>query len=282
MTVNASGNPLIDRPKTQHDLGDLEKRLSGTSAQPRSAAAPARDVPSKLANKSREELIDMYTNLESHAGRLANDYGTTRKLAEELMAYKRAVDLGQPNQEPETRKPVHVTSSELLEKPGETLERVIADRESALEAKIEQRFATLEAQTRADRFTAKHPDIQEVADSDEFKQWVSSSKVRQAAANLAAATSDLTLADELLTEFKDTRKQHATQNDPRKAEPAESPETRARRVAFESSGGAAARPSTEERFSSVELIQLKVNKPKVYQAMGDRITRAYLEGRVDP
>jgi hypothetical protein len=276
-----NGNPLIDRPRQTLDLNDVEKRLAGQSNAAPARQTQERAVPSKLENKSREELIDMYVNLESHAGRLANDYGTTRKLAEELMAYKRAVDLGQPHQEPEKREPVRVTSSELLEKPGETLERVIAERDSALEAKIEQRFAHLEAQSRANQFTAKHPDVQEVAESDEFKTWVASSKVRQAAANLAAATNDLNLADELLSEYKDTRKQHAAQGDHRKAEPAESPESRARRLAFESSGGAAAR-STEERFSSAELIQLKINKPQVYQAMGDRITKAYLEGRVDP
>ncbi len=42
-------------------------------------------IPSKFANKSTEEIIDSYTNLEKELGRKAQEVGELRKLSEKAL-----------------------------------------------------------------------------------------------------------------------------------------------------------------------------------------------------
>lgn len=202
---------LVDvAPDKDGNLADLDKEIREAAAA-RRANGDNTDtgnngdepvLPAKLKGKSLAEIADMYQNLESEHGRMGNELGTLRTLADRLIDLKRAEDLGRA---PVAKPKVEVTSAELLDKPTEALDRYTSSRESALESRLESRLTRVEQNVLAAQFSSRHPDAQQVARSTEFTQWVSQSRVRQRAAASAAA-GDFMVADDLLTEFKDQQK----------------------------------------------------------------------------
>lgn len=235
------------------------------------------DVETSIA-----KMGEGYKNLESVYGRMANDLGVQRKLTDKLLALeKRSADLGQEKPQPEAPALPKIDPRELIENPDETLGKYLSAREEHLRKQIaeEKRQEQLAQQEQA--FLAKHPNYETVANSNEFVTWVTSSPLRQRAAQLAA-NGDYTVADELLTEF-----QALQGNGPApvtRQDEGGDPISAARRAATESaaqaSGGEAT--SSGKIYRRSDLIALKLEKPEKYSdpRFQDEILRAYAEGRV--
>jgi hypothetical protein len=116
---------------------DLTAAVTASQSEPVKAApvgtttSQTSALPEKLRGKSLEDIANMYVNLESTYGRMANDLGQQRKLTDRLLDLKRVEDLGK--QQP---KAVEVSTSEFLEKPTETLEKFVSSREAARKRRV--------------------------------------------------------------------------------------------------------------------------------------------------
>ncbi len=272
----------------ERDLGEaVHSRATGqeggSSQQGDSTSNVQEDesvLPEKLRGKSKREIAEMYQNLESMNGRMANDLGQQRSLTDRLLDLKRTDDLGRNSAPQNQPKKVDISSAELLDKPTEALERFATSRESALEAKLNDRLSRLEQATVAQTFAVKHPDVQTVAKSTEFVDWVRQSPTRQRAAN-AAAAGDYGAADDLMTEFKGRQAPTKKGN-----EEVQDENIRAARSASLESG-ASNSPETGTKksgkiYSRADLMRLKLENPDKYydDAYNAEIQLAYAENRV--
>jgi hypothetical protein len=284
---------LVDVNDDGGNLADLDKEIAEAAAARRAAASdgttkvsvgttgdePA--LPAKLRGKSLVELAEMYQNLESEHGRMGNELGNMRQLADRLLEVKRAEDLGRTAPTAKQPAKVEVSAAELLEKPTEALDRYTSSRESALESRVESRLMRIEQSVMANQFGARHPDAERVAKSPEFADWVNQSPVRQRAAQ-AARSGDFGSADALLSEFKDQGskvKQPTQEADKGNLEAARkaSLETGASKA-----GGGSERQTQGKQFSRPAIMKLRLTDPEKYYSdeYQNEIMAAYNEGRV--
>lgn len=280
---------IVDTDETRGDLSKIEQDLAQAVTQrqvPPNKKAPAQkpaqeatedvdSLPAKLKGKTPQQIAEMYVNLESAYGRMANDLGQQRKLTDRLLDLKRDTDL-QQNTPP---KKVEIKSSDLLENPTEALERFSEARESQNQA----RLAELEARLAAQTLVQAHPDYLEVAQSAEFAAWVQQSPIRVRAVR-AAQSGDWSAAGDLLTEYKAQKpaqkvdetddNDQQTEAQARKAAAAASLESTAQ--------GAGGGSKAGKTYRRVDLMRLRAEKPDVYYGseFQAEILRAYAEGRV--
>lgn len=280
-------NVLVDAPDQAGDLSQLEKDLS-QAAQARKnpgAKKPAQNnadssnddvdvkLPPKLRGKSLEQIAEMYVNLESAHGRMANDLGTQRKMTDRLLDLKRDTDL-QSNSAPQK---VEIKSSELLENPTAALERFTASRESENQKRLQEIESRLAAQT----LMNQHPDYLEVAQSSEFAQWVQSSPLRVRTVQ-AAQAGDWSAAGDLLSEYKSQR-QAQVQDEVEEEDEEQKARTAAKKATLESnSQGNAGAKKGGKTYRRADLMRLRAERPDVWESedFQREILIAYNEGRV--
>lgn len=293
---------LVHVPNDESDLNDLEKDL--TEAVAVSRAKPDDDekpsngdndtssqdknnnttqVPDKYRNKSVADLIEMHQNLESAYGRMANDLGTQRKLTDQLLELKRTEDLNNNSDEP-----VKVSSEDLLDNPTQALDQYFESRSRGTKDELAQRLDMMEQQLAAKEFTTKHPDYNDIAADPQFSAWINASQLRQRAAQMALS-GDWSIADELLTEFKDQQggaapsandpAQNGNQGTGNNSDDVEAARAASLESASQASDGSAPPGKT---YSRTALQRLRIEKPHVYSdpAFQEEILRAYSEGRV--
>jgi hypothetical protein len=241
------------------------------------AAKPKVDLPERFKGKSAEEIYQAYQNLEREHGRLANEVGTTRLLADQLLELKRSNDLrangGNPT--PMVNKPA-VRAADLLENPTEVLDRYFEGKESAQAKDLRERLERQEAVMLQKEFVSKHGDWQDQVADPAFTEWAKATPLR---AKLAAeaAQGNLRSADSLLDEFKTYKPliSKTKQTDPL---------DQARKVGLERASGAndAASAPAGKVFKRADLMALRVNDPDRYEnpAFQAEILKAYAEGRV--
>lgn len=269
---------------TRGDLSQLEKdltqavasRKTGTVAkqaqQKLEASNDDEDLPAKLKGKSLKEVAEMYVNLESSYGRMANDLGTQRKLTDRILDLKRETDLGQ-NGGPAK---VEIKSADLLENPTATLERFSEAREKQSEQRLAQMEMTLAAQT----MMLQHPDYVEIAQSADFANWVQASPFRLRAAR-AAHAGDWATASDLLTEYKATAKKAPKVDDEEQSE--DDARAAAKKAGLESGGQSSATTKKSSKiYRRADLMRLKAERPDVYEDpdFQREIILAYHEKRV--
>ena len=275
---------LVDPTNDPGDLEGLEKDLKEAVTMEAPAAVEedhipadnrisdthAEDLPAKYQGKTIQDVIDMHRNLETAYGRQANDLGTQRKLTDRLLDLKRTDDLSQNSTEPLPE----VSSTELLDNPTQALEGYLGAREQRMAAETEARLSGIESTLAQERFTAKHPNYESIANSPEFAAWVNLSTLRTRTAQ-NAIDGDYQAASELLDEYQ-LSAAHAT--------PKDNPLEEARQAGLTSSQASpdSAAQSGKKVYRRADLIRLKLEKPEVYSDPGfqTEILEAYAQGRV--
>lgn len=239
-------------------------------------------VPEKFRGKSLKDVIDSYGNLESRLGSMANELGTQRQLTDRLLDLKRNDDLRKNT--PPTREPPKVTASEILDKPAETLDRVLSQREEAITTEVNRRLASMQMSIAENTFKGRHPDFQQVVNDPTFSEWVRSSPIRLRAA-AAANGGDWQIADELLSEFKSGRRSASTTtSESSRAAAGGQNLAAARQATLESSTGAGGSDGVKKgkTYRRADLMRLRIDDPESYydDNFQAEILRAYHERRV--
>jgi hypothetical protein len=247
---------------------------------------PAEDLPPKFRGKSAKEIVDMYQNLESRTGSMANELGVQRQLTDRLLGLKREDDLRANGSRQEKAKPVPVTTNDVLDRPQETIERVVTDKVQAVSDELRQENRQLRAQVAQQRFESRHSDYRQTVSDPAFIQWVQSSPLRMRAAAVANG-GDWEVADELFTEYESNARSSSTVTTDTKQETRKSGENldEARRASYTSSGSNSndgqGKPAGKI-YKRSDLMRLMMEDPDAYydEAFQSEIILAHAEKRV--
>lgn len=229
---------------------DLENEITNT-------------IPDKFKEKSLEDVVNSYTELEKELGRKNNEVGELRKLADGFL--KQQLD------EP-TPKESKIDLDDLLENPNDVITKSIDDnpRIAALEKELQQ--AKIEKQK--DYFDKRHPDAEQLLGNTDFQNWVTSSPVRHNLFTQANAGFDYQTLDEIFNLYGELRGASKEQAE-KKAATKRKEELRDVSVDKGSTGEV-----TKKIYRRADLIRLKQTNPSRYSDMNEEIVLAYQEGRV--
>jgi len=222
------------------------------------------DLPEKYRGKSIKEIIGMHQEAEKVIGRQGGEVGELRSIVDDYIK----ANLQQTQAQPQAAEPV-----DFFEDPQAAVSQAIEshpDVVSAKEAAVNvQRVSNLE------RIKAKHPDMQDVVNSQQFAEWVKASPIRSELYARADAEFDYNAADELITTFKE-RTQAAAQ--------ATQVDTAARqqqaRAAQTGSASGANTAGAKRIYRRADIRKLMKTDPDRYEALAPEIMQAYQEGRV--
>ena len=261
---------LYDAPA---DGGNANRAIEALSApdapQPTKVEVKSSDSKQdpRFANKSANEIIEMYRNLESHQGRLANDLGQTRRTLDQLLLEKREADLrGQGVQEP-----TKVSTTDLLQDPNAALDDFVNSRLTNVLKPFQDKIGQLEAALATVSFRANHADYESVSNDPSFKRFTDGTALRQQLA-ATAASGNLQAADALLTEYKDYK---AKTTQVQRVDDAAN-------VSFESSRANDVEATGKRyKYRRSDLIRLKMDNPDKYDDLSGTITDAYTKGLVN-
>jgi predicted RNA-binding protein YlqC (UPF0109 family) len=224
------------------------------------------DVPDKYRGKSIKEIAAMHQEAEKLIGKQGSEVGELRKIVDSYITAQLQSTSAQAQPEPEEE-------VDFFEDPDKAVSRAI-ERHPVVQ-KANQTALEYQKQTALAALAKKHPDMQQVLSDSKFAEWVSASEVRKAMFVEADQKYNHTLADELITLYKERAGV---------AQQAAAVEQQARRqtVKAASTGSTATAQggSGKRIYRRADIIKLMKNDPDRYEALSNEIMQAYAEGRV--
>jgi hypothetical protein len=251
----------------EQDVGEIEAVVQQTKQQEiQKVPEPDDDIPDEFKGKSVKDLVGMTIHARKEMGRQANELGEIRKLADEMIKsqIKKPQEIDQPKE------------VDFFENPQEAIRRAI---ESNPRVQAAESYAVQAQRAMArQQLQQIHPDMSDIVQSDDFRQWISASPVRQNLLWAADQGFNINAAHELLSTFKELRNIKMQEQQQKN----EQIESKARESALKSAavdtGGSG--ETTRKVYRRADLIRLKMTDPIRYEAMNDEILAAYAEGRV--
>ena len=263
---NVDENTITD--STEDTISDITEEVVEVQAE----AEVESSVPSKFANKSTEEIIDSYTNLEKELGRKAQEVGELRKLSDSFLQAEVSRQSNPQNNTPlETEDNAEV---DFFDDPNKAVNDMIEKHPRFQEF---QQFQAQQAQAGAKaQLEQKHPDFTDVVQDKGFQEWVQDSPIRMQMFQ-AADSYNFDAANELLSNWKDRSMISKTQEVKQQAETNRKDALKAGSTESRSSSASSAGGKTYRR---ADLIRLKMEDPTRYESLEDDIFQAYQDGRV--
>ena len=263
---NVDENTITD--STEDTISDITEETVEVQAE----AEVEQNIPSKFANKSTEEIIDSYTNLEKELGRKAQEVGELRKLSDSFLQAEVARTNNPQNNTPlETEDNAEI---DFFDDPTRSVNEMIEKHPRFQEF---QQFQAQQAQAGAKaQLEQKHPDFTDVVQDKGFQEWVQDSPIRMQMFQ-AADSYNFDAANELLSNWKDRSMISKTQEVKQQAETNRKDALKAGSTESRSSSASSAGGKTYRR---ADLIRLKMENPSRYESLEDDIFAAYADGRV--
>jgi hypothetical protein len=234
-------------------------------------AAP--EIPEKYRGKALDEIIRMHQEAEKLIGRQAQEVGEVRKLADSLL--KQQLETKHDTQ------PSKAQEIDWFEDPERAVKQAVEN--NPVLKKMQEEQAKQAQLVALQTIEKAHPDFVSVAQSDDFQQWVTSSKIRTRLYE-QASDYDVDSALELLDTYKSLRNIKQQQQETVKAADESlkkvDAETRSKnlKTAAVQQGGTG--ESTRPVYRRADLIRLRMQDPARYESMADEILQAYADGRV--
>ena len=245
------------------NLGDEFADVTQSSQKSENATVPNNEpsytVPDKFKDKSFEDVIRSYQNLEKDYGRQGQELGELRGLADKLIS--------QTNNANASNTPP--TKADFYDDPESYISQVLEEKL----APIVGRVGSAEQQSTISKWSTEYPDWNDTVNSSEFQEWVASSPVRldlQSRANSADYNSGKELLDNWNIHKKALQVEANLANEDRG--------TRLKNASTES--GTSGQGSSQKVYKRSELMHLRLHDPARYEAMEHDIVAAYAEGRV--
>lgn len=243
---------------------------------------PSSKLPDKFKGKALEDVIKSYTELESHAGKQAQELGELRKLTD---AYIRSqIENGRTQEDPGfLRSQEDLTSnsfnSELddnsfddVDLDGKTVQKIVEKKLSP----IQQELLELKKEKFINKLSQKHSDFEQIVQDKSFQDWVMESPVRIELFKRADRSFDLNAATELFGIWKEKAKVPAMVE---QAEKEAEGRTNAFKQAHMETGTTSETPNGK-KYRRVDIIELKMRNPERYRMLEPEIMKAYKEGRI--
>lgn len=282
---------VVDDDNQFGNLNDLTKSLqeeaaslaSGSSKQ----AAPGDpsnavrreedDLPEKFRGKSVKEVVEVYKQLESQYGRMANDLGQQRSITDRILNLRRESDLSQNGEGVTQPATPQIKATDLAEDPTGSIQKVVKATIASRDAENEQKALQQARQASAERFVRDHPDYQDFVNNADFMSWVEASPSRKRVSR-AVVHGDFDAGNDLLSEFKEHKKKMSSATDDNKLLEA------ARGASLESGsrGNSEGTPKGGRVYSRADLLRLQMTDPDKYYSdeFQNVIMKAYAEKRV--
>lgn len=259
-----------------NDLGttipDPVDQTSGQAEEVGTQDSQDDGLPEKYRGKSPQELARMHMEAEKLIGRQAQEVGESRKLLDEFIKQ-------QLNTKKDTQPEAKTTTIEdWYEDPAKAVKQTI-EADPVIQSLREQQ-AMLAQEAAKQKIEKAHPDYLDIAQSEDFANWVKGSRIRLELF-AKAHNFDFDAADELLSTYKELKnvkaqKVQATDNALKTVEQEKRQQTL--KAAAVPKGGTG--ESSKPIFRRVDLIRLRMTDPVKYEMMSEEIMEAYAEGRV--
>jgi len=255
-------NQEVEAQETQQDY-DIQEETQVEVTELEST------IPEKYAGKSLEEVIEMHQNAEKILGKQGMEVGHQRKLIDSLIAaQQQAPEITAPKEEPVP------FEDQFYADPANAVNSAIEKHPDVVKAK-ETRAMQNQALNQA-QLESAHPDFMEIVESNDFRNWVGASKIRQELFRTADSY-DFESANELFTTWKQINMANKTaevkKKEKVKREKALQKTSSETRSSGDSVGG-------KKIYRRADLINLQVTDPNRHAALADEIQLAYAEGRV--
>jgi len=265
------------------EIIEVQDNHEGTSDLPDSVSqeptAPAEDnstqiadtdaIPGKYKGKTLDEIVKMHQEAEKLIGRQAQEVGEVRKLADELI--KQQLNTNKQDTQPRAED----NEIDYFADPDKAVNHAVENNPVVKQLREQAEMQT--RQQAAAQLQAKFPDFQEIVASDDFANWIKTSKVRL---DLFAKANnyDYDSAEELLGTYTQLRGVKAQQADEtlKRGEDVKRNQTLKAAAVQKGGTGEVGKPI----YRRVDLIRLRMQDPERYNAMQDDIMAAYNEGRV--
>jgi hypothetical protein len=241
-----------------------------TTAEPEEVTP---ELPEKYRGKALDEIIKMHQEAEKLIGRQAQEVGEVRKLADSLL--KQQLETKHDTQ------PSKAQEIDWFEDPEKAVKQAVEN--NPVLKKMQEEQAKQAQLVALQTIEKAHPDFVSVAQSDDFQQWVTSSKIRTRLYE-QASDYDVDSALELLDTYKSLRNVKQQQQETVKAADESlkkvEAETRSKnlKTAAVQQGGTG--ESTKPVYRRADLIRLRMQDPSRYESMAEEILQAYADGRV--
>ena len=221
------------------------------------------DIPEAYQGKSSAELAQMLQHAQQEIGRQGNEIGALRKSFEQMASQQSATASPEPSDEVD----------------------YFVDPQAAVSRQIDSHPALQQAQQMAQKLAyaqglatlqQRHPDLQDVVGSEDFKNWVKDSPARIQRYQRADQMGDVDEADDLISTFKAIKEAGKS---------AEKVSRTARKQAVQnasvgSARGAADGGGSRRVYRRADIRQLMRTDPRRYEELQTEIMQAYAEGRV--
>ena len=226
-------------------------------------------IPEKYKNKSLDEIVKMHQEAEKLIGRQAQEVGEVRKLADELI--KQQLNTNKQDTQPRAED----NEIDYFADPDKAVNHAVEN--NPVVKQLKEQAEMQARQQAAAQLQSKFPNFQEIVASDDFANWIKTSKVRL---DLFAKANnyDFDSAEELLETYTQLRGVKAQQADEtlKKGEEVKRNQTLKAATVQKGGTGEVGKPI----YRRVDLIRLRMQDPERYNAMQDDIMAAYNEGRV--
>jgi hypothetical protein len=252
--------------------GNAEGALEGLQLERQGTEGGVRvtqsNVPEKFQNKSLDEIIQSYKELETLYGRQGQELGELRRVADDYIKEKMSAptNVGQTDIRQSFKEPIDFDSLPESEKINAVLEEKLAPMKQAYAELQKEKFLTKLHQT--------HPDFLDVAKTQDFKDWVLGSELRKEMFVRADRGYDYNSAHELLSTYK-AIKGIRTET---KREQQEIVDSSFRNAQVET--GIVEDNAPRKIYRRADIIALKMKNPARYSQLEPEIRKAYEEGRV--
>ena len=227
------------------------------------------EAPEKYAGKTLEDVIGMHQNAEKVLGKQGQEVGQQRQLIQQLIEQSQASQATETTEEPVNFEdtfyddPAKAVNSAIENHP-----EIIKAREGNVKSAQKANLTQLES---------THPDFMDVIGDSNFQKWVGESGIRTELFRRADATYDFNAANELLGTWKQIsmigKTQEVNKAEKVKRQKAMRQTSSETRSSGDSVGG-------KKMYRRSDLITLQRTDPSKYEALGDEIMQAYVEGRV--
>ena len=249
--------------------------LEATQAQPEPEVTQQEaEVPEKYKGKSLDEIVRMHQEAEKLIGRQAQEVGESRKLLDQFIKQ-------QLEQKHDTPQPSKAQEIDWFEDPAKAVNQAVEN--NPILKQLQEQQAQQAQLVALQTIEKAHPDYLDIAQSEDFAQWVQGSKVRMGI--FAKANNyDVDSALELLETYKSLRNVKTQKAEQVKAADESLKKTesenrsKALKTAAVQEGGTG--ESSKPVYRRADLIRLRMQDPKRYEDMADDILAAYNEGRV--
>jgi len=153
-------------------------------------------IPEKFRNKSLEDVVKSYSELESQFGKQGQELGELRKLTDEILKKKLLSETSEDNFQRQ-----QVRDIDLASEPERAVDALLQKKLSPIMEEVN----AFRKEKMTNKLKEKHPDFVDIIKDTSFQTWVKESPLRLEMYGKADKNLDIEAANELFTFWKALR-----------------------------------------------------------------------------